>query len=157
MWARALGGFADMHVALQRQLLILEEKDNPLYTFLERPVPDGGFTWVHVDECHPGGYLPDYTTWRVMCSGIRRSGGAYDEVRAMARGIRELFERENRQANLMSGRIQVHAAALANASDSKDDVSQLEVHTERRLRAIRLWSINQWRHALSTEYGVLIF
>ena len=54
----------------------------------------------------------------------------------------------------VSGRIQVHAAALANASDSEEEVSRLEVHAKRRLGAIRVWRINQWRKALCEQEKV---
>ena len=72
----------------------------------------------------------------------------------MARGIWQLFEREDLKNNLMTHRFQVHAAALANARGSKDELSRLELRARRRLRVIRVWTINQWREALCEQEKV---
>ena len=154
MWARALGGFADMHVDLQRRLLLLEEAENPLYVFVERPGSDGQIVWMHMDELHPGGHLPDPASWRVMCTGIRRSGGGYEEVRAMARGLRQLFQREGLQYHPMSHKYEVHAVARANAADSREELYRLASRARKRLRVFSSWTIQQWQEALCEQEKV---
>ena len=108
-----------MSTELQEALFDLERRDNPLFSFVRWQYPSPGCSWVHIDELHPVGILPELVDWRVLCNDRLDKGEGAEGVLQMRKRVYEILKKSNLEYTYAGHHYRICGTAVSACGTNK--------------------------------------